>query len=113
MNGGSASSSPVRPTTAGSGAGNAAGAAAVAAAEEFHFPSELISVHDRKDQALHVLKSDLMAALNKEVKSLDEDSWMFEGPRSRISLMSRPGGFLPRQMDHSGKEAGSLKHPWR
>lgn len=38
-----------------------------------------------------VLKSDLMAALNEEVKSLDEDNWKFEGPRSRIHLISRPG----------------------
>lgn len=40
---------------------------------------------------LSVLKADLMAALDKEVKSLDEDSWKFEGPRSRIHLISRPG----------------------
>lgn len=40
---------------------------------------------------LAVLKADLMAALNKEVKSLDEDNWKFEGPRSRIHLISRPG----------------------
>lgn len=38
-----------------------------------------------------VIKSEVMAALNKEVKSLDEDSWRFEGPRSRIHLISRPG----------------------
>lgn len=38
-----------------------------------------------------VLKSELMAKLDKEVKSLDEDSWMFDGPRSRINLISRPG----------------------
>lgn len=40
-----------------------------------------------------VLKSDVMAALNKVVKSLDEDSWMFDGPRSRIHLISRPGNY--------------------
>lgn len=40
---------------------------------------------------LPVLKSDLLAALNKEVKSMDEDSWMFEGPRSRINLISKGG----------------------
>ncbi|KAK4416957.1 protein SAMBA [Sesamum alatum] len=51
----------------------------------------IISIQDRKDQALLVLKSDLMSKLNKEVKSLDEDSWMFDGPRSRINLISRPG----------------------
>ena len=33
-----------------------------------------------------------MAALNKEVKSLVEDNWKFEGPRSRIHLVSHRGG---------------------
>lgn len=51
-----------------------------------------ISIQDRKDQTLLVLKSELMAKLDKEVKSLDEDSWMFDGPRSCINLISRPGG---------------------
>ena len=41
--------------------------------------------------SIAVLKANLMAALNKEVKSLDEDNWMFEGPRSRINLISRQG----------------------
>lgn len=45
-----------------------------------------------------VLKTDLMAALNKEVKSLDEDSWMFDGPRSRINLISRPGKLFSYQL---------------
>lgn len=45
-----------------------------------------------------VLKSDLMAALNKEVKSLDEDSWMFDGPRSRINLVSKPGKLFDYKM---------------
>ncbi|XP_073131145.1 protein SAMBA [Henckelia pumila] len=63
----------------------------VALGEDFHFPTDLISIQDRKDEALRVLKSDLMAKLNKEVKSLDEDSWMFDGPRSRIHLISRQG----------------------
>ncbi|CAN1256766.1 Protein SAMBA [Linum perenne] len=40
------------------------------------------------------LKADLAAALNKVVTSLDEDSWKFEGPRSRINLLSRPGPFF-------------------
>ncbi|CAM8883000.1 unnamed protein product [Rhodiola kirilowii] len=39
------------------------------------------------------LKSDLKAQLDKVVKSMDEDSWMFEGPRSRIHLISRRGLF--------------------
>ncbi|KAI3453379.1 hypothetical protein Pfo_010042 [Paulownia fortunei] len=51
----------------------------------------VISIQDRKDQALLVLKSDLMAKLNKEVKSLDDDGWMFDGPRSCIHLISGPG----------------------
>lgn len=38
-----------------------------------------------------VLKTDVMEALEKEVKSLDEDSWKFAGPRSQIHLISRPG----------------------
>lgn len=38
-----------------------------------------------------VLKTDLMGELHKEVKSLEEDSWMFQGPRSRIHLISRRG----------------------
>ncbi|KAL4382907.1 hypothetical protein GQ457_15G008240 [Hibiscus cannabinus] len=67
--------------------------------EDFHFPSDLISIQDRKDEAMLVLKSDLMAALDEEVKLLDEDNWKFEGPRSRIHLISRPGGFLQKQME--------------
>ncbi|XP_057773756.1 protein SAMBA [Salvia miltiorrhiza] len=51
-----------------------------------------ISIQDRKDQTLLALKSELMGKLDKEVKSLDDDSWMFDGPRSRINLISRPGG---------------------
>lgn len=39
-----------------------------------------------------VLKKDLMATLDKEVKSLDDDNWKFEGPRSRIHLVSSGGG---------------------
>lgn len=40
---------------------------------------------------LAVLKADLKAALDKEVKSMDEESWKFDGPRSRINLLSKPG----------------------
>lgn len=32
-----------------------------------------------------------MDELDKEVKSLEQDSWMFQGPRSRIHLISRRG----------------------
>ncbi|KNA19765.1 hypothetical protein SOVF_058350 [Spinacia oleracea] len=63
--------------------------------DDFHLSnSQLISLLDSKNDALQVLKSDLMDALNKEVKSLDEDSWMFEGPRSRINLISKPGRYF-------------------
>ncbi|XP_015579956.2 protein SAMBA isoform X1 [Ricinus communis] len=67
--------------------------------DEFQFPSDLISIHDRKEEAFLVLKADLMATLNKEVKSLDEDNWKFEGPRSCIHLISRPGGFPNKKME--------------
>ncbi|GMJ00240.1 SAMBA [Hibiscus trionum] len=79
--------------------GGGASGSTNAAMEDFHFPSDLISIQDRKDEAMLVLKSDLMAALNEEVKSLDEDNWKFEGPRSRIHLISRPGGFLQKQAE--------------
>lgn len=71
--------------------------------DDYHFPADLISVQDRKDEAISVIKSEVMAALNKEVKSLDEDSWMFEGPRSRIHHISRPGGLLSQRLE-------TLKH---
>jgi hypothetical protein len=32
-----------------------------------------------------------MEALQKEVRSLDDDSWMFAAPRSRINLVSMSG----------------------
>ncbi|KAJ4839130.1 hypothetical protein Tsubulata_042716 [Turnera subulata] len=63
------------------------GASSNSALEEFSIPYDLI--RDYKDQAMLTLKADVMAALNKEVKSLDEDNWMFEGPRSRIHLISK------------------------
>ncbi|PSR91617.1 Hydroxymethylpyrimidine/phosphomethylpyrimidine kinase [Actinidia chinensis var. chinensis] len=95
MSNSSLSSSPARSsisTTAIAGAN----VPSALTADDFNLPADLISIQDRKDEALQVLKSDLMAALNKEVKSLDEDSWMFDGPRSRINLISRPGGLHKR-----------------
>ncbi|XP_004136197.1 protein SAMBA isoform X1 [Cucumis sativus] len=74
--------------------------------DDFRFPSNLISVPERKDEAMTALKSNIMAALNKEVKSLDDDNWMFEGPRSRINLMSRQGAnchAIPYQVVLSSK----------
>ncbi|CAN1256764.1 Protein SAMBA [Linum perenne] len=76
-----------------------AGDGSRSALEDFHFPTALISIQDRKDEAMLALKADLAAALNKVVTSLDEDSWKFEGPRSRINLLSRPGGFLNKKIE--------------
>ncbi|XP_027362121.1 protein SAMBA [Abrus precatorius] len=87
------SSSPANSsmsTTAVVGGGGGGSNAAVSA-DDIHF-SDHISTQERKDEAMLVLKSDLMAGLDKEVKSLDEDNWKFEGPRSRIHLVSRRGG---------------------
>ncbi|KAK6934957.1 hypothetical protein RJ641_035112 [Dillenia turbinata] len=67
--------------------------------EDLHSLSALIFIQDCKDDAFQALKSDLMAALDKEVKSLDDDNWMFDGPRSRINLISRPGGFLNKNKE--------------
>ncbi|XP_009600491.1 protein SAMBA [Nicotiana tabacum] len=90
--GSSLTSSPARSSSSTMAMiGGNAGQSSSLAADDFNFPTDLISIQDRKDEALNVLKSDLMASLNKEVKSLDEDSWMFDGPRSRIHMISRPG----------------------
>ncbi|XP_052209491.1 protein SAMBA isoform X1 [Diospyros lotus] len=98
MSNSSLSSSPARSsisTTAVAGA-NAPSSITV---DDFLLQADLTSFQDSKDEALAVLKSDLMATLNKEVKSLDEDSWMFDGPRSRIQLISRPGGLVEKHKD--------------
>lgn len=78
----------------GGGGGGGGGTASASALDDFRFPPDLISVQDRKDEALLVLKADLMAALNMEVKSMEEESWKYEGPRSRIHLISKHGSFL-------------------
>lgn len=60
--------------------------------------SEITRGHERINKYFGyydaVLKTDLMGELDKEVKSLEEDSWMFQGPRSRIHLISRRGYLL-------------------
>ncbi|CBI39174.3 protein SAMBA isoform X2 [Vitis vinifera] len=86
------STSPAHSVISGSAVVGGGSSSTALASEDFPLPSDPISIQDRKDEALLVLKSDLMAALNKEVKSLDEDNWKFDGPRSRIHLLSRPGG---------------------
>ncbi|XP_058086338.1 protein SAMBA isoform X1 [Magnolia sinica] len=77
-----------------------------------HFPTDLISAQDRKEEALVVLKSNVMAVLQKEVKSLDEDSWKFAGPRSKIHLISRPGSHPFKHIQELQKSelCGSLPH---
>nr|XP_043612857.1 protein SAMBA [Erigeron canadensis] len=77
--------------------------------DDVNFPSDLITIQDRKDEALRALKSELTAALNKEVRTLDEDSWMFEGPRSRIHLISRPGGLLSKHAETMKHKLATLK----
>ncbi|CAM8959703.1 unnamed protein product [Rhodiola kirilowii] len=62
--------------------------------KKLYFPAALVSVQDRKKEALTALKSDLKAQLDKMVKSMDEDNWMFKGLHSRIHLMSRTCAFL-------------------
>ncbi|KAI3855676.1 hypothetical protein MKX03_030533 [Papaver bracteatum] len=90
-------------TTVGSTQGvgsSVGGGAAVTTSEEnssFQFLNDFTSGQERKDEAVLVLKADLMAALNKEVKSLDEDNWKFAGPRSQIHRIARPGGILHKQ----------------
>ncbi|XP_027081547.1 protein SAMBA-like isoform X1 [Coffea arabica] len=115
MSNSSLSSSPARSsisTTAVAGSANAVVGGSSLSVEDYHFPADLISIQDRKDEALLVLKADLMAALNKEVKSLDEDSWMFEGPRSRINLISRPvdAAYREREGGLLQKRFGITKH---
>ncbi|EER94435.2 hypothetical protein BDA96_01G310200 [Sorghum bicolor] len=75
-------SSPARSTV------SAASGGAVSAAEDV---ADFIDALYRKDEAMAELKSEVMEALQREVRSLDDDSWMFAAPRSRINLVSRPG----------------------
>ncbi|KFK45016.1 hypothetical protein AALP_AA1G333700 [Arabis alpina] len=102
MNGASPAHSSVS-TTAVAGGGGSSGAAA--GLDEFHFPPDIPSVQERKDEAIRVLKADLMAELDKEVKTLEEDNWMFDGPRSRIHLISRRGNFLKKEGEAVGKSS--------
>ncbi|CAI9095305.1 OLC1v1031226C1 [Oldenlandia corymbosa var. corymbosa] len=103
MSNSSLTSSPARSSIS-TTAIPATAASSLAGVDDYLFPADFISVLDRKDEALAVLKSELMASLNKVVKSLDEDSWMFEGPRSRIHLISKPGGLLQK------KHVGNSRH---
>ncbi|XP_016201146.1 uncharacterized protein LOC107642343 isoform X1 [Arachis ipaensis] len=77
----------------GGGGGGGSSSNAALSIDDFHFPFDPISTHEQKDDAMIVLKKDLMAALDKEVKALDEDNWKFEGPRSRIHLVSHRGNY--------------------
>ncbi|CAL4915751.1 unnamed protein product [Urochloa decumbens] len=87
-------SSPARSTV------SAASGGAVSAAEDV---ADSIDALYRKDEAVAELKSEVMEALQREVRSLDDDSWMFAAPRSRINLVSRPGAYLPKQQGKLGE----------
>ncbi|RAL50653.1 unnamed protein product [Cuscuta campestris] len=82
-----------------------AAAAVSLAVDDHHFPAaDPTSDQDRKGETVQALKSEVMATLNEVVKSLDEDSWMFDGPRSRIHLISRPGSFLQKRQELTKKQ---------
>ncbi|CAN6294148.1 unnamed protein product [Urochloa humidicola] len=87
-------SSPARSTV------SAASGGAVSAAEDV---ADSIDALYRKDEAVAELKSEVMEALQREVRSLDDDSWMFAAPRSRINVVSRPGAYLPKQQGKLGE----------
>ncbi|KAG9454388.1 hypothetical protein H6P81_007292 [Aristolochia fimbriata] len=90
-------SSPARSTVSVTSAGQGGSSSIATLADENsprHSHTDRISAHECREDALialSVLKSEVMAALQKEVKSLDEDSWKFAGPRSQIHLLTRPG----------------------
>ncbi|XP_040384381.1 protein SAMBA isoform X1 [Oryza brachyantha] len=83
-------SSPARSTV------SAASAGAISAADDV---ADSIDALYRKDEAMAELKSEVMEALQKEVRSLDDDSWMFAAPRSRINLVSMSGGCLRKKQE--------------
>ncbi|KMZ74675.1 hypothetical protein ZOSMA_123G00230 [Zostera marina] len=59
----------------------------------YHFPIDLITAQDRKEEALKFLEQQLLTALQEEVKLMDEEKWKYAGPRSQINLISRPNVF--------------------
>lgn len=75
---------------------SAASAGAISASDDV---ADSIDALYRKDEAMAELKSEVMEALQKEVRSLDDDSWMFAAPRSRINLVSMSGGYLRKQQE--------------
>ncbi|KAF0930819.1 hypothetical protein E2562_035399 [Oryza meyeriana var. granulata] len=83
-------SSPARSTVSATSAG------AISASDDV---ADSIDALYRKDEAMAELKSEVMEALQKEVRSLDDDSWMFAAPRSRINLVSMSGGYLRKQQE--------------
>ncbi|CAD5170799.1 protein SAMBA-like isoform X1 [Musa acuminata AAA Group] len=106
-------SSPARSSASAASGGQGGGGGNAGFGDDaspYHFPLE--SAYDRKDEALAALRSELMAALQKEVKSLDDDAWKFAGPRSQIHRISRPGGYLQKQAGSPG-EANQLTKPTR
>ncbi|CAA7406706.1 unnamed protein product [Spirodela intermedia] len=84
--------SPAPVSATGGGAAGFADEAGAVSSSSCHIPRDFVTPEDRRDEALAVLKADLKAALDREVKTLDRDSWMFAAPRSQIHLIFRPGG---------------------
>ncbi|CAM0956044.1 unnamed protein product [Alopecurus aequalis] len=93
-------SSPARSTVSVTSAGVGI---VISAADDL---ADSIDALYRKDEAMAELRSDVMEALQKEVRSLDDNSWMFAAPRSRINLVSRPGSYLPKQQGKIAELSG-------
>uniref|UniRef100_A0A6V7QY71 Uncharacterized protein n=1 Tax=Ananas comosus var. bracteatus TaxID=296719 RepID=A0A6V7QY71_ANACO len=109
-------SSPARSSASAASAGPGGGGSNAGAGDDgggsgstYQFPSDPISALDRKDEALAALRLEVTAALQKEVKSLDEDSWMFTGPRSRINLISKTGGYQLKRAGGQGEMNQQVK----
>ncbi|XP_015697093.2 protein SAMBA isoform X2 [Oryza brachyantha] len=97
-------SSPARSTV------SAASAGAISAADDV---ADSIDALYRKDEAMAELKSEVMEALQKEVRSLDDDSWMFAAPRSRINLVSMSEFFVVAYARSKKNWLTSVKRPRR
>ncbi|KAF2914965.1 protein SAMBA isoform X1 [Oryza sativa Japonica Group] len=97
-------SSPARSTV------SAASAGAISASDDV---ADSIDALYRKDEAMAELKSEVMEALQKEVRSLDDDSWMFAAPRSRINLVSMSEFQVVTYASSRKNWLTSVKHPRR
>ncbi|KAJ3681682.1 hypothetical protein LUZ60_014255 [Juncus effusus] len=91
-------SSPARSSVSAASGGATAGgsiAGGGVSAEDaisIHLVPEIALTIDRKEYYLSVLELELKEALDKEVKSLDDDNWKFTHPRSNPNLFYKPPG---------------------